>query len=178
MAQLVLIHQAEAHNLITKASFATRLALEQEQRLNREMKQKPDYRWDSTNVRIRSAGDDLLKCLLFCDEAALPGPVSGTSSFAKDFVARGPADGKKRSLRNFDLKKRLFAHPCSFLIHSEAFNALPAPVRDYVLERLWKVLTGRDTSKDFGHLSKDDRRAIHEILLATKKDLPKYFQQR
>jgi hypothetical protein len=45
-----------------------------------------------------------------------------------------------------------------------------------VIERLWRVLTGRDTSKDFDHLSKEDRRAIHEILAATKKGLPTYFR--
>lgn len=178
VAQLVLAHQAEMHNLITKANFATRQALEYEQRLNREMKQKADYRWDSTNVRIRSAGDDLLKCLLFCDEATLPGPIQGTSSFAKDFVARGPADSKKRSLRDFDLNKRLFAYPCSYLIYSEAFDALPAEVRDHVVERLWKVLTGRDNGKEFAHLSREDRRAIHEILAATKRNLPTYFRGR
>jgi hypothetical protein len=178
VAQLVLAHQAEAHNLITRASFTTRQALHHEQQLNREMKLPADHRWESTGVRIRSAGDDLLKYLLFCEEAVLPGPIKGTSSFAKDFTKRGPFDSKNRSLRDFDLNKRLFAYPCSYLIHSEAFDALPGAVRDYVIERLWRVLTGRDESKEFSHLTKADRKAIHEILAATKPNLPAYFRRR
>ena len=118
------------------------------------------------------SGDDLLKVLLFCEEAQLTGKVRGTSSFAADFAKLGPRDKKGRSLREFDLEKRLFRYPCSYLIYSPSFDALPPPVRDYVLERLWKVLTGVDKSKEFDHLSADDRKAIREILVATKTSLP------
>jgi hypothetical protein len=37
---------------------------------------------------------------------------------------------------------------------------------------LLDVLTGRNTSGDFSHLSPVDRRAILEILVATKSGLP------
>lgn len=177
VAQLVLAHQTDAHNLLTRASFTAREALQQEQQLNREMKLPADHRWDSTMVRIRGAGDDLLKYLLFCDEAALSGKIEGTSSFAADFAKLGPRDKRGRSLRDFDLEKRLFAYPCSYLIYSESFDALPDKMREYVLERLWKVLTGRNTSKEFAHLSSADRKAIREILVATKKNLPPYWRE-
>jgi len=41
--------------------------------------------------------------------------------------------------------------------------------------RLWEVLSGKDRSKEFAHLSDDDRRAVREILRETKKGLPEYF---
>lgn len=38
----------------------------------------------------------------------------------------------------------------------------------FVLSRLYDVLTGNDTSEEFSHLSSDDRKAILEILNETK----------
>jgi hypothetical protein len=140
------------------------------------MKSPPGYRWDSTNVRIRSAGDDLVKYLLFSEEAALTAPVRGTSTFATDFVKHGPRDRLGRSLRDFDLRRRLFKYPCSYLIYSPSFDALPTEMRDHVWRRIHDVLTGRDQSKDFAHLSKEDRKAIREILLVTKPGLPAYWK--
>ena len=172
VALLVMEHQTEAQNYLTRANFDTRQALHAEQALNKEMSLPATNRWKSTDSRIRSVGDDLLKYLLFCEEALLSGKVRGTSSFAADFAKRGPRDPLGRSLRDFDLEKRLFRYPCSYLVYSPSFDALPAPVRDYVLERLRKVLTGEDKGKEFDHLSAADRKAIREILAATKPNLP------
>jgi hypothetical protein len=143
-----------------------------EQALNREMKLPATHRWDSTKVRIDSAAEDLVRYLLFCGEVPLTAPVKGTSTFAKEFSARGPRDSRGRSLRDLDLGRRLFRYPLSYLVYSESFDALPGPVRDRVLERLWEVLSGKDTSQPFAHLSDADRKAIREILAATKKGLP------
>jgi hypothetical protein len=176
VALLVLEHQTEAHNLMTRASFTTRMAQHQEKTLNREMKLPDDHRWDSTGRRIRSAGDDLLRYLLFRGEAPLSDAVKGSSDFAREFARQGPRDAKGRSLRDFNLKTRLFEYPCSYLIYSSYFDALPAAVREHVLRRLWEVLTGRDTSGEFEHLSAADRKAILEILRATKPGLPAYWK--
>jgi hypothetical protein len=176
VALMVMEHQAEAHNLLTRASFEGRQALHMEETLNREMKLPATYRWDSTMVRIRSVGDALLQYLLFSEEAPLTEKIRGTSGFAEEFSKRGPRDGKGRSLRDLDLQRRLFKYPLSYLIYSESFDALPGRVRDYVLERLWDVLSDKDTSKPFAHLSAEDRTAIREILVATKANLPAYWR--
>ena len=97
--------------------------------------------------------------------------VKGTSSFAKDFEARGPHDSPGRSLRDFDLQTRMFKYPCSYMIYSQSFDRLPDTVMQYVLPRLHDVLTGRDTSEEFSHLSSDDRKAILEILNETTPGL-------
>jgi hypothetical protein len=104
------------------------------------------------------------------NEAKLTDTITGTSGFAREFAAPGPRDRRGRSLRELDLRTRLLRHPCSFLIYDAAFDALPAPVRDYAYRRLREVLTGADTSKTFAHLSAADRQAILEILNDTKPD--------
>jgi hypothetical protein len=176
VALMVLEHQTTAHNYLTKANFTARDALHYEQTLNKEMKLPASHRWDSAVSRIRGAGEELLRYLLFSEEAPLSGQIKGTSGFAEEFAKRGPRDAKGRSLRDFDLKKRLFKYPLSYLIYSEAFDALPSEMREYVLKRLWEVLTGKDTHKDFTHLSAADRKAIREILVATKPNLPAYWR--
>jgi hypothetical protein len=118
----------------------------------------------------------LVKHLLCCDEAPLAGPVTGTSGFAQDFAARGPSDKRGRSLREFDLNRRIFKYPCSFLVYTKAFDGLPTEAKGYVYRRLWEVLTGSDTSKDFAHLTPEDRTAIREILRDTKPGLPAYWK--
>ena len=114
--------------------------------------------------------------MLFSGEAKLTDRVQGTSGFAEEFARRGPRDPRGRSLRDFDLRRRLFAYPCSYLIYSAAFDGLPAPVKEYVYRRLWEVLSGKDTSDDFAPLSAGDRRAVVEILRVTKSDLPDYWK--
>ncbi len=69
------------------------------------------------------------------------------------------------------MKTRLFRYPCSYLIYSPAFDQLPPPLLQRVRDRLLAVLDGRDDSEPFQHLSAQDRRAIRELLLATKKGL-------
>ena len=172
VALMVLEHQAEGHNLLTRASFETRMALHHEAALNQELGNPADHRWGSTTSRIKAAVELLVKYLLFADEAPPGGRIEGTSGFAQDFAARGPFDSRGRSLREFDLERRMFKYPCSYLVYSPSFDGLPADAKSHVLHRMWEVLSGRDQSPDFAHLSGEDRQAILEILRETWSDLP------
>jgi hypothetical protein len=167
VALMVLIHQAAVHNTITRAGFDTRLALHREAALNRELGEAADHRWPSTDTVLDAAAEALVERFLGCDEPPLAAPIGGTSSFATDFAARGPVSADGRSLRALDLRTRLFRHPCSFLITSESFSALPEELRGRFWRRMDAVLSGRDASPAFAHLTPVDRTAIREILAAT-----------
>ena len=176
VALMVLGHQVAVHNRIARATLETRSALHYRDELNKALKESPGTTYDSVKSRIRSAGDDLVKVMLFSEEQKLEDRVEGTTGFAKEFAARGPFDKKGRSLRDFDLETRLFKYPCSFLIYSEAFDAMPDEVREYVLQRLYDVLTGKVADKAFDHLTIEDRTAILDILRDTKPNLPDYWR--
>jgi hypothetical protein len=175
VALLVLEHQADAHNHLTRASFQTRQAMHYQQTLNRELGEPADHVWDSTKSRIKSACEPLVEYLLFSGEAPLSARVQGTSNFAGEFARSGPRDSQGRSLRDFDLTRRIFKHPCSYLVYSSSFSGLPAEARDYVLRRMWEVLSGQDQSEKFAHLSAADRQAVLEILRETLPGLPDYW---
>ena len=153
-ALMVLNHQVRMHDLITRLGY--------EARLNRP--------------ELPTTVESTVRYMLFADEARLRERAAGTASFRAEFEAVGPKDPKGRSLRQFDLEHRLFRYPCSFLIYSESFDALPAAALDPLYKRLWEVLSGQDQSVAYASLSAGERREILEILIATKPSLPAYFR--
>ena len=171
VALMVLEHQTQMHNALTLASYEARLTQHYDKTMNAALERPEDHVSDISRRRVRSAGEKLVEYLLFAGEFALTSPVAGTSTFAADYTARGLRDSRGRSLRDFDLKTRLFRYPCSPLIYSEAFDRLPANVRGEVVARLREILTGKDESKAFEHLTAADRQAIVEILTETKPGL-------
>jgi hypothetical protein len=66
-------------------------------------------------------------------------------------------------------------YPCSYLIYSPAFDALPPLAKAPIYRRMWYVLSGEARESRYRSLSIADRRAVVEILKDTKADLPAYF---
>jgi hypothetical protein len=176
VALMILEHQTQGHNLITRANFLARMALFQQAELNRSLGKPNDELWDSTTSRIKDAGEPLVKFLLLDDEAKLTSKITGTSPFADEFASRGPRDSRGRSLRELDMQRRMFRYPCSYLIYSASFRQLSDEVREYVWQRLWDILNGADKSGEFANLSAGDRQAIIEILHETHPELPDYWK--
>ena len=162
-ALLVFDHQTHLMNLLTRLGWEVRVA-------------HADRPADARAV-AGSAAADVVDYLLFVDEAPLAGPVGGASGFAAAFTARGPRDGRGRSLRDFDLETRLFRYRCSYMIYAPAFDALPEAAREAVYARLWQVLSGGDRAPRYARLPLAERQAIVEILRETKAGLPQDFKQ-
>lgn len=178
VALMVLEHQTQMHNLITQASFDTRLALQDQAVMDELLKRPPGELSESIQRRVANAGAKLVDHLLFADEVELEAPVRGTAGFVEQFAAQGPRDQDGRSLRDFDLETRLFKYPCSYLIYSPQFDGLPREVKDWVFQRLYTILSGHDDRKKDYRLSTAQRKAIREILAETKPGLPDYWQGR
>ena len=183
VALLVLAHQTQMHNLITLTNYQTRLALYD---LAQKAGAAPDAAKggapsldalpEAARNQITTPSDQLLRYLLFSNETPLGGldakKTLADSPYAQAFETHAPRDSQKRSLRDFDLHDRIFRYPCSYLIYSSAFDAIPEPAKGYIYHRLLQVLTGQDPSPDFANLSTQDRQAILSILLETKPGLP------
>lgn len=112
-----------------------------------------------------AALNDLVSYMTYGDEVALPGPVAGDSGFAAEFAARGPRDSQGRSLRDFDLKTRLFRYPLSYMIYSGAFDALKPQIKAKLWRKLYDTLKTRPGGND----------AI-AIAAATRPGLPDYWK--
>jgi hypothetical protein len=155
LALLVHDHQTHMHNYIT------RLHMEGQQRLS----EYGHVRYLDTQVRA------FLRYLLFTEEAPLPSRLEASAEFRAQFQKGAKQDARGRSLKDLDLQTRLFKYPCSFLIDSEPFRKLPAPVRQKILDRLHSVLLGEDAHPDFASLPAEARLAVLEILRETCPDL-------
>jgi hypothetical protein len=165
VALMTFEHQTQMTNLITRVGWQARML---------EHTATPN----AVGERALAVDvEELVHYMLFGDEAPLKEPIEGVSSFTKTFPERGPRDARGRSLRDFDLQTRLFRYPLSYLIYSEAFDALPDAVRVRVYRRLYDVLSGAEQGAPFAHLSRDDRRAILEIVRETKANLPGYWHR-
>jgi hypothetical protein len=159
VALMTIEHQTQMTNLINK--------------LTRQFRQSAERgTMDKSANTLDGAVNQIVDYMLFVNEAPLQDPVKGVSSFTATFPQRGPRDSQGRSLRDFDLQKRMFRYPLSYMIYSEIFDAMPASARDRVYQRLFDVLSGKDRSPKFAHLSDSDRSAILEIVRETKAGLP------
>ncbi len=173
VAHLVLTHQAGMTNLLTRTGWEARLA---DAWLHPPYMPTPGQEERTARI-MDDIARELVDYLLFVDEAKLTESVRGGSGFAERFSANGPHDRKGRSLYELDLNQRLMKYPCSYLIYSAAFDALPQLAKDPIYRRLWEVLSGQEQAAQYrAALSLADRQAIVEILRDTKKDLPQYFQ--
>lgn len=164
VALMTFEHQTQMINTITRVGWEERIA---------QQEGKSDA---VTRARLDSGIEAMIRYMLFIDEAPLKEPIEGVSTFAKTFPQRGPRDRQGRSLRDFDLQKRLFHYPLSYMVYSKQFDGLPESVRDRVFRRLHEVLTGKDQSEQFASLSKSDRQLILSILRETKPNLPAYWK--
>jgi len=139
VALMTFEHQTQAVNLITRLGWRARLH----------------------PADLDADIGALVKYLGFADEAPLREPIQGVSSFTETFPERGPRDRHGRSLRDFDLQRRLFRYPVSYMIYSPAFDALPDRIRS-------RVYKGIEAS-----LEPSSRAIVLEILRETKSDFPR-----
>jgi hypothetical protein len=172
-ALLVLSHQTHMTNLLTRVGWEARAA--------DPTRHAPFVAAPGEESRVAhmmsGIAAEVVDYLLFVDEAPLGDRMRGSSAFAQRFSAAGPKDGQGRSLHELDLTRRLLKYPCSYLIYSAAFEALPPAAKDPVYRRMWEVLSGQERGERYrAALSASDRQAIVEILRATKQDLPSYFE--
>ena len=152
LPQLVHEHQAGFVNRVLQAGYVARTYLHGGGELTREQEAELDRH-----------ARELVRYILFADEAALPeGGIKGDAGFKEDFLNDRNEAASAFSLSEFDLKRRLFKYPCSYMVHSDLFGALPEVVRGRVLKELKARLADEDAG--MGHISREEKRVIRGIL--------------
>lgn len=144
VALMMLEHQTRLTNLIARLGFEARMGM---------------HDW-------KPIADEVASYMTFTGEAMWTEPLEGVSGFAERFAQSGPRDRRGRSLRDLDLDTRLLRYSFSYLIYSEAFDALPPAALDRVYRKLWELLRQRPAQ----------RQAVVSILRETKPTLPAYWQ--
>ena len=162
LPQLVHEHQAGAANRILQASYRARTAFH----LDKGSLSAAHYAELDEQARI------VTRYLLFADEVPLPsGGIGGDAAFKVDFL-RSARAVQGVSLRDFDLRTRLFRNRCSYMIYSPEFLGLPARMKQQIYIRLREALSVEKPVKDYAYLPAAEKQAIHAILKGTLTDLP------
>ena len=162
LPQLVHEHQAGAANRILQASYRARTAFH----LDKDKLTPAHY------AELDEQARSVVRYLLFADEVPLPsGGIAGDAAFRADFVKSGRAV-QGASLREFDLRTRLFKYRCSYMIYSPEFQGLPARMKQQIYIRLREALSTEKPVKEYAYLPVAEKQAIHAILKGTLPDLP------
>jgi hypothetical protein len=170
VALLVFEHQVYIENLITRASYKGRTMVAREN----DGQPADALTWDQLPAKsraiVKAMLEPLVKALLFTDATTLPTRIAGNSGFDRWFQSQGPRDSRGRSLRELDLTTRVFRYPLSYMIYSVGFAGLPNYAHEYVYHRLADILSGRDQSATYSHMSAADRATALQILTQTKPE--------
>jgi len=115
----------------------------------------------------------LARYLLFADETPLPaGGIEGDPAFKADFLRSRRMAVNGASLKDFDLKTRLFRNRCSYMIYSAAFRGLPPAMKQRVYRRLGEALSVSAPDAEYAFLPPAEKQTIHNVLRGTLPDLP------
>lgn len=173
VALLVFEHQAAVQTHLSRALFKSRefLAHEfQDGGMDRPLAELSP-RMQGLYKRLL---EPVVRSMLFVDAAPFTDAIRGNSGFAAWFETQGPRDAMGRSLRELDLKSRLFRYPLSYVVYSQAFDGLPRSAREYVYARLQEILSGSSNDDVSALVATQDRQALFEILKATKPEFAEW----
>ncbi len=165
LAQWIHEHQVGFVNRVVGATYRARAFLQADGGVDR---------LSHASLReLEAQAGEIVRYLLFADEVPLPADgLEGDPAFKADFLrTRREAGG--RSLKDFELKTRVFENRCSYMIYSPVFAGLPPVVKDLVNRRLGEALGpwSGEGIDPFAYLPMDERRRVRGILQATLPDL-------
>ena len=171
-ALLVAEHQMAMQNTITRAGFVCRKMIAYQHGLQTTFKEpvtdEPSY--DSVKSVFASAVQDLIDHLLFRKAAPLPEGIVSNADFKGSFPRGAPRTRSGHSLKDLQLRDRILARRCSYLVYSESFRALPEVLKVRIFERLRTALRSTDPKERYAYLPAAERQQIYDILLETHPD--------
>jgi hypothetical protein len=159
VALLIFDHQMHATNLLTRLNWESRVA-------------STEGHLNVSDGALRRLVDELTDYLMFVGEAPPSVPLTPRRGFAERLEGRTPKDRNGRSFGQLSVVDRLLRYPCSYMVYSEAFDALSPVVKEAVYRRMLAMLSGNHGPGANLRLSADDQRALLEILRDTKPDFP------
>lgn len=162
LPQLLHEHQAGFVNRVVEAGYRARTYLHSD---GRQLKPAHAAVLDE-QARL------VTRYLLFADEAPLLPGMEVDPAFKADFLKTKRATQGGASLKDFDLRTRLFRHRCSYMIYNPVFAALPAEMKQRIYAQIRVALDTTRPSAEYAYLPAAEKQAIRSILKATLPDLP------
>lgn len=167
LPHLVHEHQIGFENRLFQTSYLLRQRLhEGKGRLTPEAEKEIDAR-----------ALDLARYILFVDEAPLPARgIEGDPDFIRDFQANKITTATGASLKDFDLRTRLFKHRCTYMLYTDSWKDAPRELKDRVYYQMALGLRETGVAPEYAVLPVQERLAIRSILKETLPGLPAWWR--
>ena len=164
LAHLLLEHQIGFVNRFISATYRVRAVLAGSVPALGE-KEIPGF--------LQREAKGLVSYLLFADEVSLADKgIVGDSTLVRDFSSKSRKASDGSSLRDFDLRSRMFRFRCSYMIYSASFRGLPSRLKEHVFLELDRALSPKLDLREYSYLPAAEKLSIRRILRETMPTLP------
>lgn len=167
LPHLVHEHQLGFENRVFHAAYVMR-QLMAEGRGSVPMSAKP---------QVEELAEELSRYILFAEEAKLPATgIEGDPAFIRDFQRNKKSVSTGSSLKDLDLKTRIFKYRCSYMLYTDSWQKLPAALKERVYFKMAEGLREQNSNPVYAHLPADEKLAIRSILKETLVGLPSWWR--
>ncbi len=130
----------------------------------------------AAKAEIEERAQELARYITFADEAKFPAKgITGDPAYAKDFLRDRRMTKAGLSLKDFDMKTRIFKHRCSYMLYTDTWKEAPRELKDRVYYHMALYLRDQPDTQH-AHLAPTERTAIRSILKETMTDLPSWWR--
>ena len=165
LAHVLLEHQVGFINRFISATYRVRAVL---------AGTVPEIAPPQTDAFLDAEAAALVRYALFAQEAKFPsGGIAVDPDLSRHFLSRAQRTKEGLSLRDFDLKTRIFKHRCSYMVRSASFQGMPKELKARVFHHMDLALRVDNPLPAYAYLPAAEKRAIREILRQTLSGLPK-----
>ena len=130
----------------------------------------------AAKAEIEERAEELARYITFADEAKFPTKgISGDTAYAEDFLRDRKATKTGISLKDLDMKTRIFKHRCSYMLYTDTWKEAPPELKERVYYHMALYLRDQPDAQH-AHIPQAERLAIRAILKETMTDLPSWWR--
>lgn len=125
---------------------------------------------------IEERAQEVARYAMFADEAKFPAKgMVGDPAYVTDFLRDRKTSKSGLSLKDLDMKTRIFKHRCSYMLYTDSWKAAPKELKERVYYHMALYLRDQPDAQH-AHLAPAERLAIRTILKETMNDLPSWWR--
>ena len=130
----------------------------------------------SAKAEIEERAEEMARYITFAEEAKFPAKgITGAPAYAEDFLRDRKVTKAGISLKDLDMKTRMFKHRCSYMLYTDTWKEAPKELKDRVYYHMALYLRDQPDAQH-AHIPAAERMAIRTILKETINDLPSWWR--
>ncbi len=130
----------------------------------------------SAKAEIEERAEEMARYITFAEEAKFPAKgITGDPAYAEDFLRDRKVTKAGISLKDLDMKTRMFKHRCSYMLYTDTWKEAPKELKDRVYYHMALYLRDQPDAQH-AHIPAAERMAIRSILKETMTDLPSWWR--